>query len=483
MKRTITLFSFLLLSTFLLNAQTDKLFDLLIDGKASIEEIEAAIDNGADLNATYTAQEGWAYGLKPAHLAAAWGNLEQLKILEKKGANLLAKSLDEFPDWWNEQHSDCTPFHVGVYYFDGEKSEEVLEYLISKGADVNELCYGGQTPLMYALMSKYTDVNVIKYLVSKGADVKKLRHNSESNEDGVLYYCLLHENDKSEEAEYLIEQGAENEITRNSGNWDLFAMCIYYNENKIGKLLIENKLVDLDRKEWLVFSDENGNNINANNYLHFAVLSGNYEMTKILLLAGLDLHSKIENGSTALDIAKKNNDNSMLKLLETGEIPENLQNWINIKNSDEYSLVNFKINNEVIPFESETLDGTKINNDYFKGKVVFLNIWATWCGPCIGEMPRMDELVYTIDSDDFVILAVSVDKAEDEEKMLEYVEENDYDFTYAYDPESEGFYDYMYSLPCTTILDKQGRTVARIEGAINWDDEKYIKMIEAIINL
>lgn len=479
-----TIFSLLFLIGFYVSsAQTNKLFELMSKGKASVDELAETIENGADVNAIYTEENGWMYGLTPAHIAAAYAQLDWLKLLESKGADIIQKVDIEFPDqWWNERHQNCAPFHVGVYYYSGEKSEKVLDYLIDKGADVNQLCYGGQTPLMYALMSDYSTVKTLKYLVSKGANVKKYRNDDPEN-DGVLYYCLLSDVDRTEEAEYLIQQGAPVSMSSNFDNWDLLAMCIYFNENQIAELLLKYNKIDLNRSEYLGYPVSDDERRNVNNYLHFAVLCGNYQITKALLDKGLSPDATIADGATAYDCAKQKKDETMLNLLRTKQLPASLQKWIELKESGKYSRVNFKVQNKTEPFEIETVDGITINNNSLKGKVVLLNFWATWCGFCIKEMPEMDELANHFGNNKMKILAVSVDSPEDEQKMHNFIQNNDYNFIYAFDPGRKKFDKYSSALPGTYILDKSGKIRAKVDGAISWADDKYIELIETIMQL
>ncbi|MBT8402212.1 MAG: TlpA family protein disulfide reductase, partial [Gemmatimonadetes bacterium] len=63
-------------------------------------------------------------------------------------------------------------------------------------------------------------------------------------------------------------------------------------------------------------------------------------------------------------------------------------------------------------FSAMTLDGAPVSLADLDGKVVLLNVWATWCPPCRFEMPSMQRLHEAVDDEDFVVLAVSVDAAE-----------------------------------------------------------------------
>jgi peroxiredoxin len=104
-----------------------------------------------------------------------------------------------------------------------------------------------------------------------------------------------------------------------------------------------------------------------------------------------------------------------------------------------------------------------------KGKVVFLNVWATWCGPCREEMPSMETLYDELKGNkDFVMLAVSQD-AKGKSAVVPYVEKNGYHFEVLLDPENKVGESYSVSgVPETFIIDRNGRIVAHHMGAFDW---------------
>jgi len=120
-------------------------------------------------------------------------------------------------------------------------------------------------------------------------------------------------------------------------------------------------------------------------------------------------------------------------------------------------------------FKLQTLDGSTVSLDQFAGKVVFLNIWATWCGPCREEMPSMETLYNELKGNkDFVILAISQD-VKGRSAVAPYVEKNGYHFTVLLDPENKVGNSYDVSgVPETFIIDRKGRIVAHHMGAFDW---------------
>jgi len=120
-------------------------------------------------------------------------------------------------------------------------------------------------------------------------------------------------------------------------------------------------------------------------------------------------------------------------------------------------------------FKLPSLNGTAISLSSLRGKVVFLNVWATWCGPCREEMPSIETLYEEFAKDpDFVVLAVSQD-SEGRKAVDSYVHQNGYKFTVLLDPQNEvgDAYD-VSGIPETFIIDRTGRIVAHHVGPYDW---------------
>ena len=120
-------------------------------------------------------------------------------------------------------------------------------------------------------------------------------------------------------------------------------------------------------------------------------------------------------------------------------------------------------------FKLEALDGHTVSLESLRGKVIFLNVWATWCGPCREEMPSMETLYEDFkDNKDFVMLAVSQD-TKGRSMVAPYVEKNGYHFAILLDPENKISETYDVSgVPETFIIDRKGQIVAHHMGAFDW---------------
>lgn len=118
----------------------------------------------------------------------------------------------------------------------------------------------------------------------------------------------------------------------------------------------------------------------------------------------------------------------------------------------------------------------------YEGKVVFLNFWATWCPPCRGEMPHIEELYneYGKNNQDVIILGVAspnIGKEGSEEHINKFLNENEYTFPVVFDIGGELVYKYGISaFPTTFIIDKEGYVTLYVPGAM--DKETMKKIIE-----
>ncbi len=117
----------------------------------------------------------------------------------------------------------------------------------------------------------------------------------------------------------------------------------------------------------------------------------------------------------------------------------------------------------------DAFSGRTVSLSSLKGKVVFLNVWATWCGPCREEMPSMETLYDEFKGNkDFVMLAVSQD-TKGKSAVVPYVEKNGYHFEILLDPENKVGDSYNVSgVPETFIINRKGRIVAHHMGAFDW---------------
>lgn len=124
------------------------------------------------------------------------------------------------------------------------------------------------------------------------------------------------------------------------------------------------------------------------------------------------------------------------------------------------------------------LDDKMISLADYKGKVVLLNIWATWCKPCVEEMPSMEKLYQALKDQDFEILAVSIDVT-GKKDVGPFMKKYKLNFTALLD--TKGSIKVLYQttgVPESFIIDKQGILVEKTIGARDWAKPETIKFIQ-----
>lgn len=134
-------------------------------------------------------------------------------------------------------------------------------------------------------------------------------------------------------------------------------------------------------------------------------------------------------------------------------------------------------------FTLKSLSGKEITLDKLRGKVVILNLWATWCGPCRLEMPSMETLYEEFKGNrNFVLLAASQDTASPA-TVAAFVKKNGYHFTVLLDPKNLLTTAYGASgVPETFVIDRNGRIVAHHLGAFDWSRPDVKQALEELIN-
>ena len=155
-----------------------------------------------------------------------------------------------------------------------------------------------------------------------------------------------------------------------------------------------------------------------------------------------------------------------------------------ISNSVANEITNIKnlvINKELKKYEDLTFFNSKkeqINLNDFKGKLILLNFWATWCAPCKEEMPSLDLLDKKANLDNLRIFPINVGQ-ESEEKAINFF--NDLKIknldTYFDSPITLAKKFGLRGIPTTILLNKDGLEFARIVGSINFENEEFIRWL------
>lgn len=132
-------------------------------------------------------------------------------------------------------------------------------------------------------------------------------------------------------------------------------------------------------------------------------------------------------------------------------------------------------------FSARDLEGNLAGLSNYKGDVILLNLWATWCAPCRVEMPYFETLYRRFRSEGLTILAVSIDKQMDG-RVADFVEKYQLSFPVLID--DEGDVERLYptlSIPATFVIDKSGMVIGRIDGMKNWKSEETFEAVEYLL--
>jgi len=133
-------------------------------------------------------------------------------------------------------------------------------------------------------------------------------------------------------------------------------------------------------------------------------------------------------------------------------------------------------------FQFVNADGKPVSLKDWHGKVVLLNLWATWCAPCRGEMPALDRLQADLGSDKFEVVAIAVDKSglEGARKFLDETKAGKLKL-YA-DPTARiGNELKVIGMPTSILIDGEGHEIGRLIGPAEWDGADAKRLIQSLL--
>ena len=136
------------------------------------------------------------------------------------------------------------------------------------------------------------------------------------------------------------------------------------------------------------------------------------------------------------------------------------------------------------PFSTDPLEvklqntaGRYVGLGDFRGKIVFLNFWTTWCPACITEMPSMEKLHRELSGKDFAMVTVNI--KESASQVKHFFEKHKLTFTALLDITGEASTGFgIRAIPTTFILDKSGQIIGRIAGPREWDSRESVAVFE-----
>lgn len=137
---------------------------------------------------------------------------------------------------------------------------------------------------------------------------------------------------------------------------------------------------------------------------------------------------------------------------------------------------------DVANFRFVTEDGTWMDLEGFRGRVILVNVWATWCPPCVKEMPTLDALQDALGGPEFEVVALSIDNAGPDvvrdffdrigvRNLNMYVDETMLSFTALR----------VVGLPTTLLINAEGKEIGRLIGPAEWNDPEMVAFLKSHI--
>ena len=132
-------------------------------------------------------------------------------------------------------------------------------------------------------------------------------------------------------------------------------------------------------------------------------------------------------------------------------------------------------------FALPNIDGGQNSLSDYKGRVVLLNFWATWCKPCQDEMPSMENLYGMLHEQGFELVAISVDDAV--EPVLAFRDQYKLNFPILHDVDMAVANSYQtHRYPESLLIDGEGKVISRFVGPREWDDPLYVERIRQLLS-
>jgi thiol-disulfide isomerase/thioredoxin len=130
----------------------------------------------------------------------------------------------------------------------------------------------------------------------------------------------------------------------------------------------------------------------------------------------------------------------------------------------------------------EDAAGNPVTLEDFRGRVVVLNLWATWCGPCRKEMPSLDRLEAEHGPEGLSVVALSLDRGDEGQIQAFYDEVGIQTLKIYRDPSSAASRVLgAFGLPTTVVFDQEGREVGRVLGPAEWDSDEAVATLRALL--
>ena len=153
---------------------------------------------------------------------------------------------------------------------------------------------------------------------------------------------------------------------------------------------------------------------------------------------------------------------------------------LSCSDSNNFPMYEVKGNKKAI-FNLEKLDGTILNAQDLHGSYILVNFWATWCKPCIKEMPSLNYLhLKFTNNKNFQVIAINIGQSKS--AIKDFIKDNPIDFTILLDERMELVDWNVEAIPSTFLIDNNGNILYRVEGEKDWSSQEFTSFINSVIN-
>lgn len=174
---------------------------------------------------------------------------------------------------------------------------------------------------------------------------------------------------------------------------------------------------------------------------------------------------------------------NMIAILEKHKVPAKpiaIYKEVNNKSGIDITLKDYKGNKTPTAINLKDIYGNTVIKDDFKGKVTLVNFWATWCTPCILEIPSLNRLKNKMAGLPFEL--ISINYAEDKNTILDFMKEVNVEFPVLLDKNGDFAKKYKVIVyPSTFVIDKNGKIRYGVNAAIDWDDPELIQILKSLL--
>lgn len=135
---------------------------------------------------------------------------------------------------------------------------------------------------------------------------------------------------------------------------------------------------------------------------------------------------------------------------------------------------------EAATFSFTDANGKMATTAGLKGKVVFINFWASWCPPCRAEMPDLEKLYQKLKDDERLVF-LFINEDEDTSKAIQYLQKNNFTMPLHYASGNVPGEIFSGSLPTTVVINKEGKIVLKHQGMARYNSEDFIRQLKELL--